>query len=236
MTTASDGDVEHEAIARARWRLGGLAVALAFVGMALLVAVALNAKDLGGRIDDLGLLAIPVLVVAGALLVAAMVPVTLVAAAAGYAFGTAGGTPVALVAASAGAMLCAAVGRYAGTPAARLAFGQRAARCVTWIDGRPIRSVVTFRLLPGLPFSASSYALGFTRIRLRDIGAGTAVGFAPRCFAYVALGGSLRDLSSPEAQVALAASVALAVLVAVAPRLLLRAPHSDSTRQETPYG
>jgi uncharacterized membrane protein YdjX (TVP38/TMEM64 family) len=209
-------------IARARWRLLGLVAVLSCVGMALLVALALNARELGDRLDDLGVLAVPALVVLGAALIAAMVPASLIAGAAGYALGTAGGSAVALVAATAGAVLCAVLGRAAGTPAARSAFGDRVARGIAWFDARPLRSVVTSRLVPGLPFNATSYVLGLTGIGLRDVAVGTAAGFAPRCFAYAALGGSLHDLGSPEARAALALSVLLAVLVIALPRLVLR--------------
>jgi uncharacterized membrane protein YdjX (TVP38/TMEM64 family) len=221
-------------IARARWRLFGLVAVLSFVGMALLVILALNAKELGERIDDLGALAVPVLVVLGAVLIAAMVPASLIAGAAGFALGTAAGTPVALVAATAGAVLCTLLGRAAGTPAARSAFGGRVAGTIAWFEARPLRSVLTSRLLPGLPFNATSYVLGLTRMRLGDVAVGTAVGFAPRCFAYVALGGSLRDLGSPEARIALAGSVVLALLVIVLPRLVLRGPPAlDRSGEET---
>jgi uncharacterized membrane protein YdjX (TVP38/TMEM64 family) len=209
-------------IARARWRLLGLVAVLSCVGMVLLVVLALDARDLGHRLDALGVLAAPALAFAGTLLIAAMVPAGLIAGAAGYALGTAGGTAAALVAATAGAVLCAALGRGAGTPAARSAFGLRIARSAAWLDARPRRSIVMARLVPGLPFNATSYVFGLTGIRLGDVAAGTAIGFAPRCFAYAALGGSLRDVESPQARVALGASVLLAVLVVAVPRLALR--------------
>lgn len=222
MSVASADAAAVADVARARWRLIGLVAALSFSGMGLLVALALNAEELGDRLDGLGALAVPALAILGTLLIAAMVPAGLIAGAAGYALGTAGGTAVALVAATLGAVVCAVLGRFVGTPAARYAFGDRVARTAAWLEARPIRSVMASRLVPGLPFNATSYVLGFTRISVRDIAVGTAVGFSPRCFAYVALGGSLRDLSSPEARVALGASVLLVVLVTVVPRLMSR--------------
>jgi uncharacterized membrane protein YdjX (TVP38/TMEM64 family) len=235
MSVATTQPSSAAEIARARWRLLGLVAVLACAGMGLLVALALNAQELGDRLDDLGVLAAPALAILGTVLIAAMVPASLIAGAAGYALGTAGGTAVALVAATAGAVLCAGLGRAAGTPAARSAFGDRVARSITWFDARPLRSVVTSRLVPGLPFNATSYVLGLTGIGLRDVVAGTAAGFAPRCFAYAALGGSLHDLGSPEARVALALSVLLAVLVIVLPRLALRRGPSalDPSGEET---
>jgi len=220
-TELAEAPFDGSAISRARWRLAGLVVVLTVLGLGLVVALALNAKHLADTADDLGPAVVPAIVVVGALLIAAMVPASLVAGATGYAIGTAGGTVVALGTATAGAVLCAILGRYVGTPAARYALGERVTRTATWLEARSLRTVTLARLLPGLPFNATSYVLGFTRIRIRDIAAGTALGFAPRCFAYVALGGSLRDLGSPEARVALGASVVLTVLVIVVPKLLI---------------
>ncbi len=53
--------------------------------------------------------------------------------------------------------------------------------------------------------------------------AGTAVGALPRTFAYVALGGSLDDLSRPEAKVAIAVLVVMAVVGILAGRAQWRA-------------
>jgi uncharacterized membrane protein YdjX (TVP38/TMEM64 family) len=59
--------------------------------------------------------------------------------------------------------------------------------------------VLYVRLLPGLPFTLVNYAAGVTRVSLGAFAVGTALGGAPRAFAYAALGGSLDDLSSPGA-------------------------------------
>jgi uncharacterized membrane protein YdjX (TVP38/TMEM64 family) len=210
-------------VARARARLIAMTAVLSFVGLGLVVWLALDADSLADRVEALGLAAGPALVLLGALLIAAMFPAGLVAGAAGFALGTAYGTPVALSGAVAGATLCALIGRRVGTPSAREAFGSRVEQLARWFEARPLRSVVVCRLVPGLPFNASSYVLGFTSIAFGSIALGTLIGFAPRCFAYVALGGSLRDLGAPEAKVALGLSVALAVLVTVVPRLMLGA-------------
>lgn len=210
------------AVTRARWRLVALAVVLTGVAASLLAVLALNARELGDRLDALGVTAILAIAPLGAGLIVAMVPASLVAGAAGFAVGARAGIPSALGAAVLGAVLCAAVGRHAGTPAARHALGPRVAGMVAWLDARPRRAVVTSRLVPGLPFNATSYALGFTGIAMRDVAVGTAIGFAPRCFAYVALGGSLRNLDAPEARLALGVSALLAVLVVAIPRAAVR--------------
>jgi uncharacterized membrane protein YdjX (TVP38/TMEM64 family) len=230
MTSVSLGGPSAAALAQARWRLAGLAVVLTGLGLSVLAALALNARELGDQLDVFGPATVGVLALMGAVLVVAMIPASLVAGAAGYAVGTAAGTPAALVGVTGGAVVCALLGRYVGTPAARYALGGRVTRMVSWVEARPVRAVMTSRLVPGLPFNATSYVLGFTRIGMRDVALGTGVGFAPRCFAYVALGGSLRDLGSAEARIAMAVSVLLAVLVIVVPRLVVRDAVSAAVR------
>jgi SNARE associated Golgi protein len=70
--------------------------------------------------------------------------------------------------------------------------------------------VLYARILPAMPYSLVNYAAGLTRVRLTVFAAATAIGCAPRAFAYAALGGSLDDLGSPEAIVALCVLVGMA--------------------------
>jgi len=228
---AAETVVPGAAVARARLRMLGLVAVLTGVGLTVVTTLALNAPSVGDRLDQLGALAGPAVGLLGAAAIVAMVPASLVAGAAGYALGAAGGAAVGLVAVTAGAVVCAQLGRWVGTPAASRAFGARVERLAAWVSARPLRAVTVARLVPGLPFGATSYALGFTRIPLRHVAVGTALGFAPRCFAYAALGGSLRDLGAPEARIALAASAALVVAVVVVPRIAIG---SDSTAARRP--
>ena len=54
------------------------------------------------------------------------------------------------------------------------------------------------RIAPGVPYTLVNYAGGLTRIPLLVFVAATALGTAPRAFAYTALGGSLGNLSRPK--------------------------------------
>jgi uncharacterized membrane protein YdjX (TVP38/TMEM64 family) len=63
-----------------------------------------------------------------------------------------------------------------------------------------------------------NYSAGVTRLHFRDMAAGTAIGAAPKVFAYTALGGSLGDLDSPEAVIA----IVLLVILALAGALFVR--------------
>ena len=71
------------------------------------------------------------------------------------------------------------------------------------------------RIVPLLPWGIVNFSAGLTRLRYRDLALGTVVGAAPKVFAYVALGGSLDDLTSPEAIVAILLLVTLAALGAL---------------------
>src|SRR4029453_7103114 len=72
-------------------------------------------------------------------------------------------------------------------------------------------SVLYARIAPGVPYNLVNYAAGLTAIPLRTFAAATALGASPRAFAYTALGGSLDDLGSPEAIVAICLLVAMAI-------------------------
>ncbi len=92
----------------------------------------------------------------------------------------------------------------------------------SWLERNGFWAVVTLRLAPVLPDAPVSYAAGLSHVRLRHIAAGTAVGAAPRAFAYTALGGSLDDLTSPLAYVAATIIVLAGVTGAVALRHQVR--------------
>ena len=79
------------------------------------------------------------------------------------------------------------------------------------ISRRGFLSVLYARIAPGVPYALVNYAAGLTRIPLAVFAAATALGAAPRAFAYTALGGSLGNLGSPETLVALAVLVGMAL-------------------------
>ena len=62
------------------------------------------------------------------------------------------------------------------------------------IARRGFVAVLYARIAPGMPFTLVNYASGLTAVRLLVFAAATALGAAPRAFAYAALGGSLDDL------------------------------------------
>jgi uncharacterized membrane protein YdjX (TVP38/TMEM64 family) len=200
-------------------RVGLLAAVLAGVAIAALATgfrpSADELRDWGESLGPAGpVLFIPLSVALGCLLF----PGPLLAGAAGLLFGTAIGTPIALAAATLTAVAEMLITRYvAGTRVGAL-IPERARRVDDFIDRRGFWAVLYMRLAPGIPYHLVNYGAGLTRLRVRDMAAATPIGALPRTFAYVALGGSLDNLGSPEAIAALGLLVLTAVVGAIVAR------------------
>jgi uncharacterized membrane protein YdjX (TVP38/TMEM64 family) len=133
------------------------------------------------------------------------------AAASGLLFGTALGTPVSIASATLGATLAFCLSRWWAHDAVVALAGPRLEALRTWIGRRGFLTVLYARIVPGMPYTLVNYAAGLTPIRLRSFVAATAIGVAPRAFAYTALGGSLGNLASPEGLAAVVVLVAMAL-------------------------
>jgi len=88
-------------------------------------------------------------------------------------------------------------------------------------------------VLIGVVLASLAHA-GVTHLSYRDMALGTAIGAAPKVFAYTALGGNLGDLTSPEALVAIGLLVVLAVVGALVVRRQIRASPSPREAPGTP--
>jgi uncharacterized membrane protein YdjX (TVP38/TMEM64 family) len=108
-------------------------------------------------------------------------------------------------------VLAFTIARFVAHDAIETLAGRRLAPLQAWIERRGFWAVLYARIVPGVPYSWVNYAAGATRVGLPAFAAATAIGVAPRAFAYTALGGSLDDLTSPEAIVALVALVVMAL-------------------------
>jgi uncharacterized membrane protein YdjX (TVP38/TMEM64 family) len=137
---------------------------------------------------------------------------TLLAAASGLLFGAAGGTLVAIVGATLGGLAAFAIARRVGHDAMTQVGGARLRRVQERLADRGFFAVLSLRAAPGVPATWLNYAAGLSRIRARDFAAGSALGGAPRIFAYAALGGSFGHFGSPTA---IAAAAVLAVMTVV---------------------
>src|SRR5215210_1452327 len=164
-----------------------------------------EARDFG---DDLGPLA-PFLYVPLFVLANFLIAWPILAGAAGLLFGTAAGTPLALAGVTAAALAQMAVARrLAGEHRGRL-LPKRTKRVEKFLTDNGTVAVMESRIVPLLPYGVVNYSGGLTHLRYRDMALGTVIGAAPKVFAYTALGGSLDDLTSPEALVALGLVVIL---------------------------
>lgn len=194
-----------------RWRLASLAVAAAGALVVVLLVGGLSPDELRRDVDGTGAWAPLTYVVVCSALTCAFFPGPVMVAAGGLLFGTVAGFGLALTFVVVGATLACAIGRIWAFDAAAELAGPRTAPLRDWVGGRGFLAVLLLRLVPGLPYTAVNYAAGLTPVRYPAFAAGTAVGSAPRTFAYVALGGSLGDLTSPEAVVAVVLLVVLGV-------------------------
>jgi uncharacterized membrane protein YdjX (TVP38/TMEM64 family) len=207
-------------------RLAGLA--LAVVAVAAIVVFVVHPTpgamrdvvgDVRSWVDDAGLLAPVAFVVVSTLLTPLMFPGPILAGAAGLLFGVALGFPLALLSAVSGASLAFLIARLVGGDAVERIAGRRVLAAYELVGRRGFVSVLYARIAPGVPYSLVNYAAGLTKIPLATFAAATALGAAPRAFAYTALGGSLGNLRSPEA---LAAVSVLAAMALTSVALLLR--------------
>ena len=117
-----------------------------------------------------------------------------------------------IVAATLGAALAFSLARWIAHDAVEQLQGARLAALRAWVGRRGFLSILYARIVPGVPYSLVNYAAGLSPVALRTFAAATALGCAPRAFAYTALGGSLGDLGSPEAIAAVVVLVVMAVV------------------------
>jgi uncharacterized membrane protein YdjX (TVP38/TMEM64 family) len=199
-----------------RPRLRLALVAAGVLGAAVLVGLTVSRSPAQVRdlVESVGLAAPLVFIAISAPLSAAFFPGPLLAGASGLLFGTALGTPVTLIAATLGAMLAFTISRHGGREALDGLGGGRIEEWQRRIERRGFVAVLYARIAP-TPFTLVNYAAGLTRVRTRDFILATVIGVSPRAFAYTALGGHLSDLSSPEAIIAVAILVAMALAGAV---------------------
>jgi uncharacterized membrane protein YdjX (TVP38/TMEM64 family) len=182
--------------------LAALAVVLYLTGSAP------SSDDLHDWGEDLGWSAVvvwPVLFAA----VNFVVPWPLLAGASGLVFGTAGGTALALLGVLLASVVQMLFARYVAGVRLRERIHGRAPRIDHALATDGLLAVFYSRLVPGIPWGLVNALAGLARVRARDLLLATLLGGTPKVFAYVALGGSLDDLSSPEARVAIALWVAL---------------------------
>jgi uncharacterized membrane protein YdjX (TVP38/TMEM64 family) len=139
----------------------------------------------------------------------------ILAGAAGLLFGTAVGTGLVLAGVTASSVTQMFVARKLAAGHHGNLLPQRTRAIEEFLTRHGAVAVMESRIVPLLPWGIVNFSAGLTHLRYRDLALGTVVGAAPKVFAYVALGGSLSDLGSPEAIVAIVLLVTMAALGAL---------------------
>ena len=148
-------------------------------------------------IEGLGFWAPAFFIVGYAGSVVALVPASVLTLAAGAIFGLWKGTLYAFIAATLGSVGAFLVARYV----ARRAVASRIARYPKFsaidraVGGEGLKIVFLLRLSPVFPFSLLNYALGVTRVRLRDY-AMASFGMLPGTLLYVYYGKLIGDVAT----------------------------------------
>ncbi|TDB72106.1 TVP38/TMEM64 family protein [Micromonospora sp. KC723] len=172
-------------------RFALLLLLLAGFGVLVLVAPRPDPRALPHLADHLGGYAPAVAVVAGALLLVALVPRTFVTLASGAVFGTLEGAAYALGAALLAAALGFAVGRVLGREFVAERARGRLARLDGWFARQSVLGVITVRLLPIAGYGLVSYGYGTTGARALPFLVGSVIASAPTAFGYAALGAAV---------------------------------------------
>jgi uncharacterized membrane protein YdjX (TVP38/TMEM64 family) len=189
----------------ARLRLIALVATLVTFLVIFAVTGSLSPKKVQHWIDGYGVAGPLVFIVVSSALTVVLFPGPLLAGASGLLFGTALGTPVSIIAATTGAALAFALGRWWAHDAVLETFGhhRRLIGLRAWVGTRGFESVLLARVAPGMPYNLINYAAALTPVAFGTFTLATAIGVAPRAFAYTALGGSIGNLGSPAAIVAI---------------------------------
>ena len=195
-----------------RLRILSLAAFVAACIAVLALSGAISVHRVRDAAEGHGVLGPLLFIAASSLLTVAFFPGPILSGAAGLVFGTALGFPISLASAVLGASLAFAFARWWAHDAVVEVAGPRVSAFREFVGRKGFLAIFTARLAPGLPYNAVNYAAGLTPIRLPVFAAATAIGAAPRAFAYTALGGNLGDLGSWQAIVALAVLVVMALV------------------------
>jgi uncharacterized membrane protein YdjX (TVP38/TMEM64 family) len=192
-----------------RLRLALLAAVLLALFVVFGVVRVVSQDDVQGWIEPLGDWGAPAFAVLSALLGCALVPGPLLAAASGLLFGTWLGFAVTLTSSVLAALIGWEIGRRTGTVE-----GPHRA----FLERRGLWAVIVQRLLPGIPDAPLNYVAGAVGVKPWDLALGTAIGVAPRAFAYTALGDAVGDRSTAQ----LVASLVLLGLAGILGLVLAR--------------
>ena len=196
----------------ARTRLLVLVFAVIALFAVAALSGSLSAHRVKSWVDGHGALGPLIFIVISAGLTVAFFPGPILSAASGLLFGTALGFPLSVLAATVGASLAFSISRWWAHDAVEQVAGPRVQAIRGWVGRRGFVAILYARIAPGVPYNAVNYAAGLTPVRLPVFAAATAIGCAPRAFAYTSLGGHFGNLGSWQTLVAVGVLAAMAIL------------------------
>lgn len=164
--------------------IGAVMVLVRYLGLAERVADALQSVAAWGAAGVLAFIAIYAVAVVG------FVPGSALTLAAGFAYGVGWGSVYVSAASTLGATLAFLVGRHLarGWVARKTEGNARFAAIDRAVGDEGFKMVLLVRLLPLIPFNLLNYALGLTKVRLRDYVLGSWIGMMPGTVLYVYIG------------------------------------------------
>ncbi len=147
-------------------------------------------------IDGLGAIAPIVFILAYVVVTVAFLPASVVTLGAGFVFGVVKGSILVFIAAMLGATAAFLIGRFAArAQVAKLVEGKNFFKALdNAIAEEGLRLIFLIRLSPAFPFNVLNYALGLTKVSLRDYVLGT-TGIIPGTIMYVYLGSLIGDVA-----------------------------------------
>ena len=155
-------------------------------------------------------------------LIPALFPGTVLAAAGGLAFGALGGAALAFAGALAGGLVAFALARTAAGDAVERLMRRRPqlARVHAVLARRGFTAMLAARVMPGVPCGPLHYAAGASPVRTRDFGGAMAVGALLRTVPYALLGQGLASGSLATLMVAVGSIAVGGVTAALLARQL----------------
>jgi uncharacterized membrane protein YdjX (TVP38/TMEM64 family) len=227
-----------------RWvLLGGV---LALVAALVLLPVHAWLLALIEWIRGAGLVGAALYVVAYVAATVVLAPASVLTLGAGFAYGPVYGTLLVTLAANLGAVASFLLGRTAlrERVSQRVAGNPKFAAIDAAVAERGFRLVLLLRLSPLIPFNLLNYALGLTRVRLRDYVLASLLGMVPGTLLYVYLGSLVtsaaqlasgqRPDSGPYGRIFFWGGLAATVLATVVMTRLARRALDSALRQAPP--
>ena len=206
-------------------RIALLALIVACIAVAVVYRHQFNGQALAQGVAGFGALGPLVFMLVYAVATVLFLPGAVITLAGGALFGPVWGTFYNLTGATIGATLAFVIARYlAADWVARNSGNGRLERLQAGVEEEGWRFVAFVRLVPLFPFNALNYALGLTRIRLRDYVIASWLFMLPGAIAYTYLGYAGREAMAGGGGLVQKGLLALALLAAVSflPRLIGR--------------